>query len=65
MLPTKDTVEELFFKKIGLDKRRNILVTLGIVVVCYFPAIFIGNIGDAITIFGCTTNPMVIICFEF
>ncbi|CDW80480.1 UNKNOWN [Stylonychia lemnae] len=59
VLPTKDTVEELFFKKTGLNKKTNILVTLGIVVVCYFPAIFIGNIGDAITIFGCTTNPMV------
>jgi len=39
VLPAKDTVEELFFKKEGLDRKRNVLVTLGLVVVCFLLSI--------------------------
>jgi hypothetical protein len=60
VLPAKDTVEELFWKKDGMTMKINVLVTLGIVSVCYILAIFITQISYAITIAGCTTNPMVI-----
>eukprot|EP00347_Sterkiella_histriomuscorum_P011277 403373068 len=59
VLPTKDTVEELFWKESGMTKKVNVLVALGIIAVCYVPAIFIADIGDAITIAGCTFNPIV------
>jgi len=35
------------------------MVTFGIVLACYALAIFIPNIGDAMTIVGATTNPAV------
>ena len=59
VLPAKDTVEEVFWKEKGMTKKVNILVTLGIVTLCYALGIFIPAIGDAITISGATTNPMV------
>ena len=59
VLPAKDTVEEVFWKETGMSKKINALVTLGIVTLCYCLAIFIPEIGDAITIAGSTTNPVV------
>ena len=59
VLPAKDTVEELFFKKEGLDRKRNVLVTLGLVVVCFLLSISFDQIGDAITVAGATINPVV------
>ena len=59
VLPAKDTVEELFWKKEGMNRKINALVTLSIILVCYLLAIFIDSIGDAITLAGATTNPIV------
>ena len=57
VLPAKDTVEEVFWKQTGMSKKVNLLVTLGVVALCYALAMFIPAIGDAITISGATTNP--------
>lgn len=59
VLPAKDTVEELFWKKTGMKVKTNMLVTLCVVAICWVPAIFVADIGDAITIAGSTTNPVV------
>ena len=59
VLPAKDTVEELFYKEQGLNSKRNILVTLSIVFVCFLLSILIDKIGDAITLAGATINPVV------
>ena len=61
VLPAKDSVEEIFFKKKGMDFKINCLVTFSLIIICYVPAIFIKDIGDAITIAGCTINPVVMI----
>jgi hypothetical protein len=42
-----------------MNKKINALVTLGVVTVCYLMAVSFKQISDAITIAGCTTNPMV------
>ena len=61
VLPAKDTVEELFWKEEGLNKKINALVTLALVFVCFLLSIMIDKIGDAITLAGATINPVVII----
>ena len=59
ILPAKDTVEELFYKKEGMNKKVNALVTLALIFVCYLLSILIENIGDAITLAGATVNPVI------
>jgi amino acid permease len=59
VLPAKDTVEEFWFKGITMTRKQNLTVTFLIVFVCYALAMFIPNIGDAMTIVGSTTNPAV------
>lgn len=59
MLPAKDTVEELFWKEKGLDKKKNVLVTLALVFACFLLSISIDKIGDAITLAGATINPVI------
>lgn len=46
-----------------MNKKINALVALAIISCCYIPAIFIADIGDAITIAGSTFNPVVNILF--
>jgi amino acid permease len=59
VLPAKDTVEELFYKEIGMNKKVNTLVTLGLVFTCFLLSILINKIGDAITLAGATINPVI------
>jgi len=59
VLPAKDTVEEFWFKGVTMTRSQNLTVTFLIIFVCYVLAIFIPNIGDAMTIVGSTTNPAV------
>lgn len=59
VLPAKDVVEELFWKENGMSKKVNVLVTLAVVAACFLMALFVPGIGDAMTIAGCTTNPLV------
>jgi len=47
VLPSKDTVEELFFKEKGMNKKQNLLITFILVVVNWGIAAFIGGIGEA------------------
>ena len=59
VLPSKDTVEELFFKEKGMNKKQNLLVTFILVVVNWGIATFISGIGEAMTLVGCTINPII------
>ncbi|TNV80099.1 hypothetical protein FGO68_gene9741 [Halteria grandinella] len=59
VLPAKDTVEELFYKKEGLSTKVNALVTLALVAICFLLSISIDKIGDAITLAGATINPVI------
>ncbi len=52
-------MEELFWKEQGMNKKINALVTLALVFVCYILSIMIDGIGDAITLAGAITNPLV------
>ena len=57
VLPAKDTCEEVFWKKNGMSKCFNVIVTFLIVFACYFSAIFIDGISDAMTLSGATIQP--------
>lgn len=59
VLPSKDTYEELVYPENGLPKVQNIIVTIVMCLICYGFAVAIPGIGDAITILGCTTNPLI------
>ena len=62
VLPAKDTVEEIVAKgnpERRLSGKENTCVTFGLIVVCYFLAIFIPSISAAMTLVGSTTNPAV------
>lgn len=63
ILPCKDTVEELFLKRVDengpppkLTAKQNVLVTFILVLVSFVLSLAIPNIGDAMTILGATTN---------
>jgi hypothetical protein len=43
-----------------MNKKINALVTLALVFVCFILSIMIDRIGDAITLSGAITNPLVI-----
>jgi len=58
-LPSKDTFEELVYNENGMNNKQNLLVTVGMCICCYGLAVTIPGIGDAITILGCTTNPLI------
>lgn len=42
-----------------MSPKENFIVTLAMVVGCWFCACFVPSIGDAITLTGATTNPIV------
>ena len=42
-----------------MSAKINVMVAFGVVAVCFLLGLFIPSIGDAITIAGSTTNPMV------
>jgi len=66
VIPTKDSVEELFFmrwKGIHMGKKANVLVTIGIVLFSLIGALLIPKVSDAIAFFGVTTNPFVRVLF--
>jgi amino acid permease len=60
-LPSKDTVEELFYKDQpnGMTKKQNFFVTLGLVIINATLALFIKSIGDAMTLVGSSINPII------
>ena len=62
VLPAKDTVEEIVANgrpDRRLSKKENLLVTSGLIIVCYLLAIVIPNIKAVMTLVGSTTNPAV------
>ena len=59
VLPSKDTIEELFFKENGMSRKNNILFTFLLVTINCVLASFIPNIGDAMTLVGSTINPII------
>ena len=59
VLPSKDTFEELVYPDKGMSNKQNLLVTIIMCLACYGLAVAIPGISDAITILGCTTNPMI------
>jgi len=59
VLPAKDTYEELAYPETGMSTKQNLIVTLIMSTVCFGLAVAIPGIGDAITILGCTTNPII------
>ena len=42
-----------------MNKKQNIVVTLGVVSTCFLLAVAIPNISDAMTVIGATSNPIV------
>jgi len=61
VLPSKDTIEELFYKEQdnGMTKKQNFFVTLGLVIINCILALFISTIGDAMTLVGSSINPII------
>lgn len=62
VLPAKDTVEEIVAKgnpNRRLNKKENLITTLGLIVVCFLLSIVIPSISAAMTLVGSTTNPAV------
>ena len=59
VLPSKDTIEELFFKEKGMSAKHNYIVTLLLIILNCVLALFIPNIGDAMTLVGSTINPVI------
>jgi len=53
VLPAKEAVTEM----LPWTWEHNLKVTFGLVSLCYLLAVFIPNIGSAMTIAGSTTNP--------
>ncbi|CAI2361009.1 unnamed protein product [Moneuplotes crassus] len=58
VLPAKDAFEEIYVPGRKLSFKQNIFTTLVMLLGCFLCAVLIPNIGDAITIFGCTLNPL-------
>ena len=60
LLPCKNTIEELYLGQTReLNSCENTIVTLGLVTVCCILAVAIPNIGDAMTVIGATSNPVI------
>lgn len=74
VLPCKEAIEEMFWKKTSIlrdeyDKNQmgeetmsptaNVFVTLALCTCSFLLALFLNTLGDALTIVGSTTNPVV------
>ena len=59
VLPSKDTVEELFYKEKGMTKKQNFFVTLILVAVNCALALALDGIGAAMTLVGSSINPII------
>lgn len=59
VLPAKDAFEEIVYPESKMSMKANIITTIIMCICCYVCAIVIPGIGDAITILGCTTNPLI------
>jgi amino acid permease len=59
IVPWKDTWEDLFYGDWIMTDVQNTLVTLLLVFIWYFWAIFIPSIGDVLMVLGLTCNPFI------
>jgi len=59
VLPSKDTIEELLYKDNGMTFNQNLLWTFILTIISFCIAAVIPNIGDAMTLVGCTINPVI------
>jgi amino acid permease len=59
VLPSKDTIEELFFKEKGMTNKQNLIVTILLLSINMIPALFIDGVGDAMVLVGSTINPVI------
>ena len=59
VLPSKDAFEEIVYPDKGMNKKQNIITTIVMCLICFICAVVIPGIADAITILGCTTNPLI------
>jgi amino acid permease len=59
ILPSKDSIEELFMNGRRLSKKDNIIITFVLVSMNCCLALFIPSIGDAMTLVGSTINPLI------
>lgn len=59
VLPSKDTVEELFYKEKGMTPKQNFFVTLILVTINCGLALALDGIGAAMTLVGSSINPII------
>ena len=59
LLPCKNTIEELLYKKKGMSKMQNIFWTLFLSLVSCFFAILMPDVGSAMTLIGATFVPLI------
>ena len=59
VLPSKDTIEELLYKDNGMSFKQNLMWTFILTLVNFGIAAVIPNIGAAMTLVGCTINPVI------
>jgi amino acid permease len=59
MIPSKDSIEELFFKDKGMSKSLNLVITFLLISLNCIMALFVPDIGSAITLVGSTINPII------
>ena len=60
LMPTKDTIEELYLGPgKTMNKLQNLIVSFIVVSICFVLAVAIPNISDAMTVIGATSNPLV------
>lgn len=65
VLPAKESIEEIVYKTRRMSSKENVMWTLAIVSVAHVCALFIPSIADAMSLAGCTTNPMVRLSHTF
>ena len=59
VLPSKDTIEELFYKENGMTTKQNLFVTFGVVCVAVIPALLVSGVGQAMALVGASINPVI------
>jgi hypothetical protein len=65
MIPSKDSIEELFFKDKGMSKSLNLVITFLLISLNCIMALFVPDIGSAITLVGSTINPIIVKIISF
>ena len=59
VLPSKDTIEDLFFFEDGMNNKNNAIISFILCLGAYLFAIIFPEVGDVITVCGFTTYPLI------